>query len=54
MKRPWDENPDAYEKTIVCEDCKTKLKEHFELCPKCGSTARHMPKYIKKEIENAG
>jgi predicted amidophosphoribosyltransferase len=53
MKRPWDDNPDDYYKKIICESCGTELKEHFEPCPKCFSTARHFPKYIKKEKDDA-
>ena len=51
MLRPWDEEPDKYEKKVFCESCGKELKEHFELCDKCGSSAYHEARYSRR-VEN--
>jgi len=52
MFRPWDVEPEKYKKEIVCESCGTSLNEHFGPCPKCYSTGRHLPRYVRKEEDN--
>lgn len=51
MMRPWDEEPDKYRKEISCEDCGSKLEEHFERCEKCGSSSYHQVEYVRKSNE---
>jgi len=49
--RPWLEKPNEWDRKILCESCLIELGDFFIKCPKCGSTARHLEKYYKKNAD---